>query len=511
MKNVVSAVHSHETGKIMSTADTINHEGALAWNMSNNSRLEQICMTGVFGNSFYVGNDELVSEAIQIFENADAENLARCITKGRNEGYVRAANILGLVYLSKKNSELFRKTFNDVVQTGNDMEDFISLLKTQRGFGDSIKKAMRGWIKEKTTPYYAVKYRKQIADAIRLSHFKCDLDPIFDFILGRYYMSITENRIGAALDKYPQLKAYADASDALKTGDSVKASRLIEEHRLDIQSLLGIGEVEDSVWKSIAKVMPVMASLKYLNKFDKCGVFGVENNIKDKFTVENFKKAKVFPIRLYTAYKNITNKEMKDHLSKVLDEYVGEYDWGIWKGKWCLAPDVSASMTSDVRCDTSCNNRSVVPAEISGMFCGILYKGIEDSVLVPWDTSVYPYDNPKSYPVIQHIKAISSCGGGGTCMQISLKHLIKNKIKVDYFLGITDNESWRNHEFLPTWIEYKRLNPKAKAFLIRCDAYNTQPFPDASAEKYGICQIFGWNDNVLKYIEAKLKQQEIAR
>ena len=47
----------------------------------------------------------------------------------------------------------------------------------------------------------------------------------------------------------------------------------------------------------------------------------------------------------------------------------------------------------------------------------------------------------------------------------------------------------------------RAINPSAQAFLLRLDSYSTQPMPDELAEKYGIHQIFGWNDSVIDYMK----------
>ena len=126
------------------TADTTNAENFPAWTPSD--------------------------EAVALLERADAQALAAAIVRGRNEGFIRAFPILGLVYLSKKNAHLFQDTFKRVILTGNDLVDFIEVPTTVRGFGRSLKTAITDWIVSNTNPYCAQKYRKQIAD--RLSRFK---------------------------------------------------------------------------------------------------------------------------------------------------------------------------------------------------------------------------------------------------------------------------------------------------------------------------------------------------
>ena len=154
------------------TADTTNAENFPAWTPSDAALLEQLAMTGTLGNSFYASAKEAAKDAVALLERADAQSLAAAIVRGRNEGFIRAFPILGLVYLSKKNAHLFQDAFKKVILTGNDLVDFIEVAKTVRGFGRSLKTAIADWIAPNTNPYYAQKYRKQIADAIRLSRFK---------------------------------------------------------------------------------------------------------------------------------------------------------------------------------------------------------------------------------------------------------------------------------------------------------------------------------------------------
>ena len=75
-----------------------------------------------------------------------------------------------------------------------------------------------------------------------------------------------------------------------------------------------------------------------------------------------------------------------------------------------------------------------------------------------------------------------------------------HRIMTDYAVFITDSMEF-GKGWLAAWKQYKQLNPPAQAFLLRLDSYSTQPMPDELAEKYGIHQIFGWNDSVIDYMK----------
>lgn len=322
------------------TADTTNAEDFAAWTPSDAALLEQLAMTGTLGNSFYANAKEAAKEAVVLLERADAQALAAVIVRGRNEGFIRAFPILGLVYLSKKNAHLFQDAFKKVILTGNDLVDFIEVAKTVRGFGRSLKTAIADWIASNTNPYYAQKYRKQIADAIRLSRFKGE-DSIYAYILNAYsdVKGNSAEKLEKAYAEYPDLAAHRDFVSAVEAGDLASAACILDAHNLDVNSLTAYyGKFDKALWAAVAKRSPVMRFVKYLAKFLREGVLTPEL-LKAKVNVEALKKAKVFPFRLYTAYLAVAQevsaegKWALDHLAKVMNEYAQSYDWSAFAGK----------------------------------------------------------------------------------------------------------------------------------------------------------------------------------
>lgn len=505
MRKVIQNVNKIEKNPLK-TADTVNYEGAKAWKKSNAEAIRQLMFTGTLQNTFYASQKDMVEQAVDVIKAASVENLYQAIIDGRNEGYIRTAPILGLVYLSEKDSGLFKKAFNEVVRTGNDLQDFLEMNKSVRGFGRAIKDAMKNWISTKTNPYYACKYSRQIADAIRITHYPCNKDEIFHYILGKEYGVNEKNEklMAKAEKKYPALNAMKDVKLLLAEGDYDRAMELIDKYSLDVDSIIGIGKLPSKVWDSLGRSMPVMRFLKNIEKLTREGVLERNPNLyKEKITVENLKKAKVFPFRLYTAYQNITDTKVKNHLADVLNDYVTKFDWEVFNSKsWAICPDVSGSMTSKVR------DSELKPSLVAGLFTGMLYKGLSDSQVIPWDTCVHPYRSPRADSVLTHIKNIENANGGGTEMNTPVEHLLKNKIKVDVFLGITDSEEWSrsrggrgSRSWIEAWVDYKKFNPKAQAILIRVDGYNSNPFSDEQAKKYDIYQIYGFNDSCLNFMK----------
>lgn len=517
-------------------ADTVNAEGFPAWTPSDATLLEQLSMTGTLGNSFYANAGDATKEAVALLERADAAELAAAIVKGRTEGFVRAFPILGLVYLSKKDAALFQETFCKVVLTGNDLVDFIEMAKTVRGLGRSVKKAISAWIRKNTTSYYAQKYRRQIADAIRLSRFRGE-DSIYAYILNAYagVKGATAEKLEKAYAEYPELAAHRDFVAAVGAGDLRGAEAILREKNLDVNSLTALyGKFDKGLWSAVAARSPVMRFVKYLAKFIREDVL-TEELLKAKVNVEALKKARVFPFRLYTVYrvlrgelaclepKDVPNRPFADffpgdfgdgrmdgkavlaYLAEVMDEYATTYDWSAFAdAKWVVAPDVSGSMRGPIGASSV-----LTYASVSAMFAGFFMKGLKDVTVLPWDTEVHNYAHRREEPVMRHIEAITGMVGGGTHMETSVRYMLRKDVRADYAVFLTDTEEY-GRGWLPSWREYHRKYPDAVAFVLRGDSYMTSPIPEEEAAKLNVYQIFGWNDSVVDYMKFVLEKRKTA-
>lgn len=269
------------------TATTENAENFPAWDLSDESLIQQLCMVGVTGNTFYTDEKKLIKEALFILDRTAKEKpdiLANALVKGRNEGFVRTVNILGLIYLSKYYPGKFKAIFNDIVQTGNDLGDFLDLCHNLRGFGRSIKSAIHKWL-QNVNEFYAIKYKNQIRDAIRLSRHASE-SPIIDWIMDK------ERSIEPDINR--QIACYESAKTFIAKGDWENAIKQIEIGRLDFATLISYGDPTSEAWKTLAKQMGIMALLKYLNKLDRVGVWddaNMQSWLKERFTVDSLKES----------------------------------------------------------------------------------------------------------------------------------------------------------------------------------------------------------------------------
>ena len=592
----------------------MNREGFAAWTPSDAMLLEQLAMTGTLGRSFYASAREQTAAALELLDRAAPEALAAAVVRGRQEGFIRAFPVLGLVKLSMKSPELFQSVFEKVIVTGNDLGDFLDLVRRVRGLGRGVKRAIHRWLDCKLTPYYAMKYRTALADAVRLSRYRGE-DPLCAFVLAAYsdVKGGAPEKLRAAEEKYLVLKARSGFIAALESGDTAAAAKLLADYGLDTDSLTAYSNRFDrNVWSAAAATAPVMKFLKYLAKYVREGVDAAAL-AEEKLTVENLRRAKVFPFRLYTAMAALEHlpeeaalklRQQKNNLecailplrkqaeavqrqlgsmdgawrpqtigdtlsllpefqsgggealsceeearltrkrelekqkcdlqrrlqelqtsidglqermgedvarvrrnatsvgailTRLLDEYATRYDWAEFnRFSWVIAPDVSGSMSSRVA------DSALTFAELSAMFAGFFLKGLQNVRVLPWSTVVENYHVPAQAAVAAHIRAMRGMVGGGTDMGAPVYHLIDKRIEADFAVFLTDTEEYGRGWFA-AWKRYRELFPRAQAFLLRADSYQSAPISEADAGRYGIWQIFGWNDSVIEYMRYVIK------
>lgn len=477
----------------LQSADTKNYEGFPAWSMPLEKRFRQVLFTGTFGNTFYARQSEIVYEGLQVLkegvEKLSLDYVVSTIEKARNDGFIRTAPIIALIFLRDRDKNAFKELFPKVIITGNDMEDFMTLSRAlDKGFGRCVKYAMKEWLKN-VDEFYAIKYKRQIADVMRIVHPWWE-SPELDYVASAFKKVEGLDRV---IEKLPQIKAFEEAKKLLRCGRIGEAIEYIRSGRVPATALLGVISTDDpEYWAALAEQMGTMQLLKYINKLTDVGV-SVEY-IKSRINVAALKGAKVLPFRVAVAARNVKNAEIADYLLTVAIDYSRQYEWNKWTGRWIICPDVSASMNSTAK------DITIRPADVAAVFSGILKAGLPNSKVLAWADNVHDYSDMSPMGLIE---TISAAPGGSTYMERPIDYMMRNKIEADYVLFITDSEEW-GEGWIGYWSKYKMVNKGAKAIFIRVDPYNTQPYSLEHEIKYDIYDVFGWSDSVLLWIEERV-------
>jgi 60 kDa SS-A/Ro ribonucleoprotein len=504
----------------------LNKEGAPSYRRSLEEQVAQVLTCGTTGNTFYVSGQQLVKEATEVLvraRNKEPEFLARALVYARNEGLMRSLPVLGLAVLSGgggRTKPLFEKAFPKVIQTPDDLREFVQLVKSgtisgRKGLGGVARLAVREWLNN-VSEYHAVKYgsansrEMTLRDIIRLAH------PIPQTsALSERFGWLVKGKEGLGVD--PELNPQIRAFEALKrTTTEDEQLALIREGRLPYEVVVPtLQKTSAAIWGELLHQAPYFNLLRNLNAFTRHGVFGDEENVR--YAVEKLSNpgavehSKVLPFRFFDAWKAYCRSDkfdtrLADALRQALELSFCNMP-SLGDCTVAIGTDTSGSMDSQIS-----DKGSTRYIDIAGIFTGALLKRIEGRVIpLPFDTEIHTNHGLSGRDdILVTADKISGYCGGGTAVGAPIEHLLRSQTKVDVFIGITDNEDWAHGggwyasaDFLTLWRRYrKEINPDAKAFLVTIAPYRDAGTPSGEP---GVHFIYGWSDQVLRYISLKLE------
>lgn len=505
LNKIKRVINKQEVKKIYEKkADTLNAEDFLAFKRKGEERLREILFLGTTGNTFYTSQETNVTTKLndlkQLINELDPNTTSQLISDARKDGFFRHIPIIALILLKQKSPAHFKQIFNDVILTGQDLGDYLDLSRSlEVKYGTVVKKAIHNWLQEKVNSFYALKYRKQITDAIAISRPKVDVFPNVEEL--KYAYAIKKKKQELTITN-SQLKGTLAFKQLIEESQIEKALEIAKETRLPADLMISmIGKSADPrIWSVIAENMGVMQLLKYLNKLssilDQSMLLSL---LERRVTLQNLTSAKVFPYSIFIAWHYAQNSVVKTHLAKILEKYVFHYDFSLWKQKtFAIAPDVSGSMTTKP-------DNGVKPAVVAGYFSSVMAKALDVNEIYSWDTKLQIIKT-RSKGILDIFDRIHHANGGGTDMSIPIRHLVDSKIKKDVVIVITDNEHWYgDHTFMEEWKEYKQnVNKNAKCVVIEVVGYGDSQVEAEFAQKYDVYTVYGWSDVVFRYIEMKV-------
>jgi 60 kDa SS-A/Ro ribonucleoprotein len=523
MLNVQSLIKATRAPR--SNTAVVNREGAPAYHRSLQEQVVQVLTTGTLGDTFYASGRELGVEAIEVLVRAREENpgfLARALVYAREHGLLKTLPVLGLVVLSGgrgKTRQLFETIFGRVVQTPDDLRAFVALsvagtVPGRRGLGGVACDATRVWI-QGITEYHALKYGSAasrevtLRDILRMTHPRPSspaLSERFGWLVGGV------GKLGSDPALNPQIRAFETLKRATTESDVVS---LIREGRLPYEVVVpAVKATTPAIWAELLRQAPYLNLLRNLATFTRHGVFADGANVRyavakltDPRAVE---RSKVLPFRFFDAWRAYTAGDAPD--SRIADALRTALELSfrnmpsLGNRMTCIGTDVSGSMNGPI--STKGTTRFI---DIAGIFTGALLRRVEDRVIpLPFDTRVHPDCGLSSRDdILVTAEKVSRFCGGGTAVGAPMQYLLDRKIKVDTFIGITDNVDWAHGDgytckasFLDLWLRYRNeVAPDARAYLVTIAPYREVVAPSGTK---GVRFIYGWSANVLSYIARDL-------
>lgn len=531
MRNIARfARHASATRNSRRSETHPNREGAPSYRRSLQEQVVQILTTGTLGNTFYASGRELGDEAVKVLTQARKdcpEFLARAVVYGREQGFMKAVPILGLVVLSAgggRTKSLFQSAFPRVIRTPDDLRSFVTVCRSgaipgRKGLGGVARAAVRDWL-QGLSEYHTVKYGSAasrgvtLRDVLRMSHPRPS-----DAALAERFGWLVNG--GEALGIDPTLNPQIRALEALKAADTEDAQvNLIREGRLPYEVVVpSVSSATPAVWEALLYQAPYFNLLRNLVTFTRHGVFRSEANVRyacERLTDSRaIRRSKVLPFRYFDAWKRYgTGRDSDSRIADALREAL-ELSFRNLPSLGDRVVAIGADTSGSMDCPVSDRGETRF-IDICGIFTGALLRASGDRVVpLPFDTSVHlDHGLSKRDDILVSAEKVSGFGGGGTAVGAPVEHLLRQKLRVDVFVGITDNEDWAygggwyetSGSFLDLWRRYRaEVAPEARAYLVTIAPYRDAVAP--SGEK-GVRFIYGWSDSVLKYIAQDLEGGE---
>jgi len=515
-------------------ADHVNLAGFPSFKPTTEDEYLQVLFTNTLGNTYYASSRDLAEQTHRVHEEMltkDPEFMAMALVAARNKGYMRLQPIYGLMVLSTKEPGLFQNIFDDIIKTPNDLKQFIWLCRTagiRQGLGRSCKTAIGNWM-SRLSEYHAIKYNQadktgySLGDVLRLTK---PLPPnkkteaIWRYVLGKDKIEYS-------------LVQQIDCFESFKIAEPGERADYIKAGKLPHNVLTGVGNLNEEEWKNIVEQMPHMATVMSLRALNNKGLLkdpDVKAMVLDKLTnEETVSRARMLPFRYITAASALSSghsrmranplmhwntstptKQAPEWVYAALDDAmeIAYRNMPVLPGKTLVAVDTSGSMSSPV---TGASNMRC--EELAGVMGAALFKADPDNVDIIAFTTHPVMPNPFSRrDSIRAIMRAVAHESGGTRLASAIEHAVHNKEKYDFFVGITDSEEWAASDsqhwghtsygkwqgFLDAFREYRRKHsPNCQAFLLQLVSASDRVAP---TDEPGVHYIYGWSDEVMRYI-----------
>jgi 60 kDa SS-A/Ro ribonucleoprotein len=502
-----------------------NLAGGYAYDAGIWVALRRWLLTGSEKNTFYQTKEEQTCKNVEFLQKAIAEDsskVAEAIVDASDKGINNHTPILALVFLSMGDDKAkiwFRTIFNKIIRTASHLYEFIEYVKDIRGFGQTIHKAVNGWILSKKADeleYQFLKYQNRNDWSVRdvLRKFKpVPSNGPTNLVFGYFAGKVEEFDSLRALDRiyaFETLKKGADEKFVVKT---------ILDYNLTHEMIPGNIARTPGIWEALFYKMPINAVVRNLGNLTDKGVFKSKDNIialEKKFNAEAIKRGRVHPIVLCSALKVYANPglvERKSSLSwtavpavvDVLEEAIKIAFESVepTNKTFYHAIDISGSMYS-----TPQGNLGLVPAEIAAIMTLATIKSERFYFTAGFSSRACDFDGIRKGTSFKDIVEQRHLTGAPaelrsqyTNLGSAIQYAIDKEIKADVLVFWTDGQSWKGEHPSVLMDQYRRkMNSEAKAIYVILGAY-TDAMTLAKPGDRNSYDIAGFSSDTVKVIQ----------
>ena len=468
-----------------------NNAGGFVFKLDEWKQLERFLILGTEGGTFYVSEKKLTADnanKVILLLKKDGvkvvEKTVDMLKSGRAPKPDTAIFVLALA--ASMGDDATRKAALAAVptalKTGTHLLKFVDAVNAQRGWGRGLKKAIQLWFKgrkNETLALQLVKYKQRegwsMKDVLRLAKPVPETE-----VQGKLFGWTAKNEKAEwakasvapgdkALDfvwateqaaKFKLLPEKTDSKEAnsiLIEANQATVNKLVDlivTYRLPREALPTEALNRVEVWDALLQDMPMTAMIRNLGTMSKIGLLkplsDAEKLVFQRLTdAERLKGAKVHPIQVLSALRtyasgrgvrsgatwNVSNK-----IVEALDEAF-ELSFGAVEPagtRHLLGLDVSGSMSGGEIAGVPGLDPSAATAALA----------VVAARTEPWTAIMGFADTFRDLGITAKDRVdvatqkVSGLSFGGTDAALPMVWALKNKIKVDTFVVLTDSETW---------------------------------------------------------------------
>ena len=465
-----------------------NNAGGYSFTVSPWQFLTRFLILGTEGGSYYLSEQKLTLGALSNLQHCIQEDGVRVvneIVQISDEG--RAVKndpaIFALAAAVKLGNDDARKAayaaLPKVCRIGTHLFTFAEALKDlQKGWGRGLKTAVSKWYLDKSADklaYQVVKYQQRNGwsnrDLLRLSH------PISkDATLNAVFKWIVDGTVSEELPKV--IEGFELAKKATSAKQIIK---LINDYDLPREAIPTTYLNDATVWAALLPKMPYTALMRNLGNLSKHNLLkplsSESKMVIDKLTNEdNIKAARVHPISILIAMKQYASgRGLKGSGSWSADPNVtSALEDAFYKAfkyieptnlNYLLGIDISGSMSYS-------RNGVLTAAECAAAIAMSIVKSEKHTYTMGFSTNFIHLGINKNQSLKNVLKTTTNRTFGGTDCALPMEYALQNKLDVDVFIVITDNETWAGNIHPSEALKQynKAMNKKAKLIVLATDA-----------------------------------------
>jgi 60 kDa SS-A/Ro ribonucleoprotein len=490
--------------------EVVNNTGGYVFSVDDKNRLERFLILGTDGGTYYVGERKLTEQNVKFLKDMIARKPSTVLDivvnvseSGRAAKNSPALFALALILTEGENKAEARAAVPRVARTATHLFELAEYIKSLGGWGRNKREAIADWYLEKDVDklaYQVVKYRQRNGwthrDLLRLTHPKGLDQSIGNFVMGKSSIDVVDHDI---INGFKTMQAAGSTKEVITT---LEMFRNLPWETIPTQFLKDV-----DVWKTLFynKQLQGQALVRNITRLARIGAFkdmvftaDYAERLADKEMIE---KTRLHPINFLNAVVVHQTGQVDRDRQNI---WYGAYSASVRKKDWTTVGAIVDALTEGFyeafKHVEPAGKRTLLAVDVSGSMAGYAANGLDLSAAQVAAAMAMNLQRTEKYSTIvgfshsivdlgitakTELKSAFSKvqrSFGSTNISAAIEYAIKNRIEVDTFAMITDNEANTGRKPTQALADYRQrmgIDAKLASFGVAATEYTVADPKDA--------------------------------